>query len=171
MRAEEHALEILGTAVQIEREGYAFYTAAAAQTKDPNAVKMFLSLARDEIEHLGRLEMVFCALTKERQWPTWNRNGGRGRVIFPAPGEAVPTATPDAHELEALQYGMKAEKESIAFYQQALKGATAPEARSMYEYLIAEEEGHLRILQAEYDHLTRTGFWFDFQELSLEVRD
>jgi rubrerythrin len=171
MRAEEHALEVLRTAVQIEREGYTFYAAAAAQTKDPNAVKMFLSLARDEMEHLGRLEMVYCALTKGRQWPEWSRNGERGRIIFPAPQEAVPEATPDAHELEALQYGMQAERESIAFYQQALKDATAVEAQIMYEYLITEEEGHLSILQAEYDHLTQTGFWFDFQELSLEVRD
>lgn len=171
MRAEEHALEVLRTAVQIEREGYTYYAAAAAQTKDPNAVKMFLSLARDEMEHLGRLETVFCTLTKERQWPAWNRNAGRGPIIFPAPQEAVPAATPEAHELEALQYGMQAERESIAFYQQALKDATAHEAQIMYEYLIAEEEGHLSILRAEYDHLTQTGFWFDFQELSLEVRD
>ncbi len=171
MRAEEQALEVLRTAMRIEQEGYAFYAAAAKQTKDPSAVKMFLSLARDEMEHLGRLEMVFCTLTKEKQWPSWNRDGGRGRIIFPAPQEAVPTAMPAAHELEALQYGIQAERDSIAFYQQALKEAEVLEAQIMYEYLIAEEEGHLSILQAEYDHLTQTGFWFDFQELSLEVRD
>ena len=56
MRASEHAVELLRTAMQIERDGYAFYCAAAAETKDSNAVKMFLSLARDEMEHQGKLE-------------------------------------------------------------------------------------------------------------------
>jgi rubrerythrin len=44
-----------------------------------------------------------------------------------------------------------------------------PDARAMYAYLIEQEEGHHTILQGEYDYLTRTGFWFDFQEFDLEA--
>jgi hypothetical protein len=38
----------------------------------------------------------------------------------------------------------------------------------MYAYLVEQEEGHRTILEGEYDYLNRTGFWFDFQEFSLE---
>jgi rubrerythrin len=157
--------------MQIEREGYAFYAAAAKETKDSNAVKMFLSLARDEMEHLGRLETVYCALTKDMQWPGAKQSAGRVHSVFPAPEQAASAVTPDTRELAALSQGIQAEVDSIAFYQQALGDAKDPEARDMYKHLIREEETHLSILKAERDYLTETGFWFDYQEFSLEVRD
>ncbi len=157
--------------MQIERDGYAFYAAVARETKDSNAVKMFLSLARDEMEHLGRLETVYCALTKDTQWPTVKRSTAPARNVFPAPQQAASAAPPDTRELAALERGMQAEVDSVAFYQQALGDANNPEARAVYEYLIQEERKHLRILQAEHDYLTETGFWFNDQEFSLETRD
>jgi len=30
------------------------------------------------------------------------------------------------------------------------------------------EEGHLTIVRAEIDYLTRTGYWFDFKEFDME---
>jgi len=170
--ASERALDLLRIAMQIEADGYAFYSAAAAETKDANAVKMFLSLARDEMEHLGKLEMVYCALTKDKEWPSVERKPSRiAHRVFPAPEEAAGGVTPNTRELAALKRGIQAEKDSIAFYQKALEEAVDPEARAMYEYLIGEEEGHLAILNAEYDYLTKTGFWFNHQEFSVEARD
>lgn len=172
MKAGEHALELLRTAMQIERDGYTFYSAVAAETKDPNAVKMFLSLARDAVEHLGKLETAYCALTKDKEWPSMTRKPSRAvHKVFPAPTKAANTVTPNTRELAALKRGIQAEKDSIAFYRQALEEATDPEAQAMYEYLIEEEEGHLAILRAEYDYLTKTGFWFNHQEFSVEARD
>ena len=122
MSASEHALDLLRTARQIEGDGYALYSAAAAETKDANAVKMFLSLARDEMEHLGKLEMVYCALTKDKEWPSVERKPSRiAHRVFPAPEEAAGALTPDTRELAALKRGMQAEKDSIAFYQKALE--------------------------------------------------
>jgi rubrerythrin len=43
------------------------------------------------------------------------------------------------------------------------------DGRAMYAYLVEQEEGHHTILQGEYDYLTGTGFWFDFQEFDLEA--
>lgn len=171
MKASEHALELVRTAMQIERDGYAFYCAAAAETKDSNAVKMFLSLARDEMEHQGKLEMVYCALTKDNEWPAVERKPSRVvHKVFPAPEKAASAVAPNTRELAALKRGMQAEKDSIAFYKKALEQATDPEVLGLYEHLIEEEEGHLTILSAEYDYLTKTGFWFNHQEFSVEAR-
>jgi rubrerythrin len=171
VKARIQALEALQAAMQIERDGYAFYAAVARETKDSNAVKMFLTLARDEMEHLGRLETIYCALSKDTRWPTATRSSVSAHNVFPAAQQPTSTATPDMGELAALERGIQAEVDSIAFYQQTLRDAENPKARALYEYLIREEEKHLRILQAEYDYLTETGFWFNDQEFSLETRD
>lgn len=170
-RATENALEVLRTAMQIERDGYAFYRAAAAATRQSSGVKMFLSLARDEMEHLAKLEMAYCSLTKGEQWPSLRHSTHCKREVFPASQQVVCDVKPDSGEVTALQRGIQAERDSIAFYQSAMEEATDAEPAEMYRYLLGEEKAHLSILQAEYDHLTQTGFWFNEQEFSLEVRD
>ena len=172
MTAREHDLEVLHTAMQIERDAHAFYSVAAAQTKDSAAVRMFLSLARAEMEHLGKLETAYCALTKQDKWPSAQpASSSRILAVSPPSEKPLAAATPDARELDALQRGMRAERDAIAFYEGALEQATDPEARVLYEYLIGEEKGHLAILSAEHDYLTQTGFWFSYQGFQVAARD
>ena len=171
VRARRQALEVLQAAMQIERDGYTFYAAAARATKDSNAVKMFLSLARDEMEHLGTLEAAYCALTKGRPWPAVKSSAAPASNIFPALQDAAPAVTPETQELAALRQGIQAEMDSIAFYQQALDGAADPRTQAMYERLVGEEGRHLSILRAEYDCLTQTGVWVNFQEFTIQVED
>ena len=47
MKPSPEVLKAIETAIQIEKDGLAFYTEAARQTDDPNGKKMFKSLARD----------------------------------------------------------------------------------------------------------------------------
>lgn len=165
------ALALLRTAIQMEQDGHAFYMAAAAETKDSTAVRVFLYLARDEMEHLCKLEAVYCTLSRTRHWPVVGLPPRVQQREFPTPGQAKAAVKPDTWELEALQKGINVEQDSIAFYRRAMAQATEPEALAMYKYLHAEEEGHLALLRAEYDHLTQTGFWCTYPELSVECRD
>jgi rubrerythrin len=167
----KQVLELLRAAMQVEQDGYSFYSTAATETKDSMAVKMFLSLARDEMEHLGKLERVYCTLSKDKQWPVVRLPSRARHRVFPGPGQAAAKVKPDTRELAALQRGIQAEEDSIAFYRQAMAQTTDPEALAMYQYFIAEEQGHLAILKAEYDYLTQTGFWFNYQEFNVESRD
>ena len=52
MKPTSDVVKAIETAIQIEKDGLAFYTEAARQTGDPNGKKMFQSLARDEAAHL-----------------------------------------------------------------------------------------------------------------------
>jgi len=172
------ALDLLRTAIRIEQDGHAFYMAAAVEAKESTAVRVFLSLARDEMEHLGKLETVYCTLSRTKHWPVIELPPRVQHRVFPRPGQAraiVKPAVRPAHDGDArelgLQHGIQAEQDSIAFYRRAMAKATEPEALAMYEYLLAEEEGHLALLRAEYDHLTQTGFWFTYPEIGVESRD
>ena len=72
MKPTTEVLQAIETAIQIEKDGLAFYNESARQTDDPNGKKMFQSLARDEIlRSLRSLRMTFrlkCSCsTKPRQ--------------------------------------------------------------------------------------------------------
>jgi rubrerythrin len=173
MKVSAQALQAIETAIQIEKDGLAFYAEAAEQTDDPNGKEMFQSLARDEAAHKKLFETVRESLLKEGGWPSPEEvaaisPGAFDRPpIFPA-GDAMRKVEVPQRELAALQRGIEAEEASIAFYAAQREETDDPDGRAMYTYLIEQETGHRTILQGEYDYLNRTGFWFDFQEFGLE---
>ena len=68
MKPTSDDLKAIETAIQIEKDGLAFYTEAAKQTDDPNGKKMFQSLARDEAAHLRLFEDARQALLERGEW-------------------------------------------------------------------------------------------------------
>ena len=165
---------ILSKAMQLERDGHAFYLAAAEQTQAEAGRAMFLSLAKDELHHLEILDRVYRSWLGEGIWPSPEElalEGSRRWPVFPPPGQAAEVVTPRTSELDALRQGIAAEEASIALYQQGQDTAPTSLAKELYGYLVAQEEGHRTILQGEYDHLTQTGFWFDWREFELEAMD
>jgi rubrerythrin len=172
--AQQEAWKILETAMKIEQDGEAFYNEAAAGTQDPRGKKLFQTLARDEVMHYETLRTVYESLRQEKGWPAVEAvEKDLGKVdtphpIFPRPegGQAAEAST---HELEALERGIKAEKDSIELYSRGLKESEGNEtARYLYSHLVEQEESHLAILQGELDYLRGTGFWFDIFEVDLE---
>lgn len=162
---------ILTQAMQLEREGHAFYLAAAEQTQAEAGRRMFLSLARDEMQHLQLLDGVYRSWLAKGAWPSSAELALAPRQalpVFPPVGLVAASVPPRTGELEALRQGIAAEESSIALYRQGLETAALPQAQEFYEYLVQQEEGHRTILQGEYDHLTHTGFWFDVREFDLE---
>jgi rubrerythrin len=174
MKPSPEVLKAIETAIQIEKDGLAFYTEVTRQTDDPNGKKMFKSLARDEAAHLKLFEDARQALLERDHWLSPEEVAAispgefERSPIFPTDEEVKAVEVPK-RELEALQRGLQAEKDSIAFYSQEKDKTDDPDGKAMYAYLVEQEEGHRTILQGEYDYLTRTGFWFDVQEFSLEV--
>ncbi len=161
-------------AMQLERDGHAFYLAAAHQTESAAGKNMFLSLARDELQHLQLLDGVYRSWVESGNWPAVpavEKAATRHWPIFPPPDQAAKVVPARSNELGALRQGIQAEEASIALYQQALDDSADPTAAGFFEFLVRQEEGHRTILQGEYDHLTHTGFWFDLREFDLEGVD
>ncbi len=168
----EEALEAIETAMQIEREGHAFYSAAAAQVSDPKGRHILETLARDEAAHLELFRSVRQSLLEEGRWPSTEQvraiAPGRRPPIFPS-GEALQQVEVPERELAALKRGLEAEEASIAFYREQRARSSDPDAFALYTYLIEQETGHRIILEGEYDYLSGTGFWFDIREFDLEA--
>lgn len=174
MKSSIESWQAIETAIQIEKDGLEFYTAAARQTADPSGKKMFQSLARDEAAHLKLFEAVHESLRKDGNWLSPKQVAAIGPKrparppIFPTGNEIKGMQVPE-RELAALQRGIQAEEDSISFYSEARDKTDDPDGKALYSYLIEQEEGHRAILQGEYDYLTNTGFWFDIREFDLEA--
>jgi len=61
-------LEALKVAIATEKKGYNFYKETADQMGSPEAQRIFLSLAEDEIQHLHWLEAQEESLHKKGEW-------------------------------------------------------------------------------------------------------
>jgi rubrerythrin len=167
---------VLLEAMQLEREGHAFYLAAAHQTEDVAGRDMFLTLARDELNHLAILDEAYRSWTADGVCPSPEELGleparrpARRLPVFPPPEKVAQVIAPRTNELEALRKGIESEEASIALYQRGLDMSEHSAEQQLYRFLIGEEEGHRTILQGEYDHLTHSGFWFDIREFNLEA--
>lgn len=163
---------ILLQAMQLERDGHAFYLAAAQETAAPAGRRMFLSLAQDELHHLEILDGFYRRHLAGEPLPEEEVPAGagrHGRPIFPPPAAAAQVVAPHTGDLEALHRGIAAEQASIDLYRHGLETAEDPRLREMYAFLLEQEEGHRTILEGEYNYLTHTGFWFDLREFNLEA--
>jgi rubrerythrin len=164
------AIEAIEIAIKIEEAGINFYTEAAEKVEDDAARKMFLNLAKDEQKHLLLFRSVRQSLLEKGEWPSVTALpiGKTPNYIFPTPEERERIEVPQQHQ-EILRKGMEIEEASIRFYTEQLDKSSSEEARQVYKFLVEQEKGHLALLRAEYDYLNRTGFWFDYQEFSLEA--
>jgi rubrerythrin len=139
--------EVFVIAKEMEEAGIAFYKALARQVGDPDAKALFLKLASDEVQHLRGIEKL------EQQ--TLDRAPNeqdalveqyiRGLVdtkVFPDPSEADAVARSVGGVPDALAFGIRAERASIAFYSKTWMLGRSEVAGN----LIEQEREHLRLL-------------------------
>jgi rubrerythrin len=157
MRCSSEVLQAIETAIQIEKDGLAFYTEAAEQVHDRKGKQMFLSLARDEAAHLDLFEDAHRALLNGGAWPSPERSSAlspgeySAPSIFPLGGELEVVERLES-QLAVLQQGIEAEEASIAFYADQMSKIEDPDGRAMYVYLIEQEKLHRATLQQEYNY-------------------
>jgi len=171
----QRLLKVLRDAMELERRGHAFYLEAAEVTKAPRGKSTFLTLARDELEHLKYLDEAFRAVLRDGTLPRLPvpSNAVLGASpkrpeIFASPKDVAKEIKATTGERDALKRGIEAEEDSIALYSQALALAKTEEEKLLFGSLVTVEQGHLTILQGEYDYVNNTGFWMGHQEFSME---
>jgi len=71
--------------------------------------------------------------------------------------------------LAILAQAMQIEREGMNFYGQAAAQSQNPRVSSLFQSLVSDETGHLRILQAEYEALQGTGSWLPADVVLKEV--
>jgi rubrerythrin len=137
-------------AIQMERDGYEFYTQAAASLKDKAAQTMLLSLAKDEQKHeqiIRDMEAGHPALFRASDF-TDVKN------VFKLLAESDGPVFKDANDLtRVLKKGIQIEKKSVELYESLAEQASDPDSEEIFTRLAEEEGKHQQILEVTLDNL------------------
>jgi rubrerythrin len=164
--------EAIKTAIQYEGRVCAIYHDAMERSQDPIGKKVFKTLNDEEAGHVRYL------MDRLEEWEK------AGKVNAMELATAIPTARkiqeaakslqgkvaspmPEG-ELKLLRRALEIEAETSDFYQKLVRDLPAGES-VLFERFVQIEEGHKAIVQAEIDHVTGMGFWFDIAEFRLEA--
>lgn len=164
---DDNRLAILLRAMELEREGIAFYAKAVASVSDKAARGVFRSLIGDEEGHLRLLQGEYDSLSGAGAWlqkPELATSGAAFIRVFPTGAAAAKRVAAVASDLAALQMAMDVETKGYDLYSQAARSTVEAAARSLYEYLAKMENRHFKILQDAYGYLTHPDHWYDDEE-------
>ena len=148
-------IEAARVAMNLEKDGIEFYSAAALLARDKKVKAIFRQLGEEEREHLEKF----------RLWEAELIAAGEGTGFWESPevdlyihslvrsgifqGRVRETAASIRDDSEALEIGIAAEKDSILFYQEAAARCRSPEGRKMFARLAEEEKEHFRRLETQ----------------------
>lgn len=159
--------DVLKTAIQMEKDGRSFYTKAAAQTTSETGRNFFESLAQDELLHLDVFQKLFENTISKQEWTDLVNSSKKYAdiPIFPKNLQETTSTNPDTNELDALNIGMESEKEAIDYYGKFRDSIDDPNIKQIIEEIINQEKNHYALLEQEFYHLNKTGFWFELDYL------
>ena len=108
-------IQAIKAAIQMEKDGYAFYKKAAAQTSNEMGQSIFESLAKDELIHLDVFEKIFNKALGEKQWNDLINSNKKYESInlFPKDLKEIEGANPNIDELDALRMAMESEQIAV----------------------------------------------------------
>jgi len=163
----ENVKDAILTAIQMEKDGYAFYTKAAAQTRSDMGRTIFESLAADEQRHLDVFQKMFEEKIGQSEWNDLINSSKKyaNIPIFPTDIKEAPGMDPDSTEIDALRMAMDSEKEAIEYYNNIKEKLDNQELINVINEIIEQEKNHYSLLEKEFNHINTTGYWFEFDYL------
>ena len=159
--------EAIQTAIQMEKDGYAFYQKAAAQTSSDMGRSVFEDIAKDELLHLDVFQKLFEEKVSKSEWDDLVDSSKKYQEIpiFPKDLKTVEGVEPDTNEIDALRIAMDSEKEAIEYYTKIKENLNDSEVIKIIDEIIDQEKNHYSILEGEFNHINSTGYWFELDYL------
>jgi rubrerythrin len=146
-------LEALKMAEGMEREGLAFYRAAADAVSDESLSSTFAMLADDEQHHLKTFEDLTGELARGKTEEYWDDPDVDAYIqavvaqkVFPRPELASASVAGMSTAADALRFGLQAEKDTVLYYSLCANSARGNEVREAFHRLVAEERKHVVLI-------------------------
>jgi rubrerythrin len=144
------ALQALSLAIYNEQSAFDFYTKLSDIIKNESGKEKFKFLASDEKRHRELLEGYYKKVS-----------GGKAFQFDPSKVKTIKVEVSDnTSASEALDIGIKAEKEAYDFYTKSADQTKDPDAKKMFLMLVEQEDRHYNLLTAEKQALTDQFYWF-----------
>lgn len=143
--------ELLNIGIGIEKNGAAFYGELADSAGDGAAREMYVQLAAKELEHMELFRKMLSSLGDYQPPETYTDEYDAylkalvDSVVFTDDQVAREMARKAGSDVEAIQIGLRAEKDSILLYLEMREIVRKPD-REVVDRIIEEERSHLRQL-------------------------
>lgn len=143
--------EVIRFSQTIEEESYKFYTEAEKKFPDEELKKLLKELAEAEVDHLNRLR----ALLKETKLSEGDlkekvqlEDTGYDSIVKT---QSIPD---DADARSVLNIALEREEKTAGTYKMLLNFSNlSDEILDVFEYLAAQEEGHVKIIENKLSRL------------------
>ncbi len=163
---DNNAIEMVGSALEMEEKGKAFYAKALAECKNALGRDIFSKLKADEDVHIERIREIYNSLTEGGGWTdSWKSRNVEDpglKEIFQRlakkHGEKVDMSTDD---LDALQIGMEFEQKAVAFYEKHFNASSDELEKEFARRMIEEERGHYAALADMKFYIENPEAWFE----------
>ncbi len=150
--------EVVAQALQLERNGRAFYLEAAGKTGSEVVRQVLTGLADDETIHIQWIESELGV--KDAEVPNRELYGKLRGVFADEPDRAAVSDD----DLGALDYALEIEKKASAVYAQWAAESDAAEGSSRCGVLAGVEKFHAELIESTIEYLKKPGDWFQQQE-------
>ncbi len=162
--------EAIKMSIDLEKNGRKFYTEAAAKSENESGKKLFTMLAKEETQHLATFQKMLDEMDQVGDWHELVKDYPQARQVpvfsEKAPASQVTKARTD--EVEAIRIAMNQERDAINYFDKIAHQAQDEKTTKVFDFVREQEVYHYNLLQAEYDHITNTGFWFDYPEFRMD---
>ena len=147
MNHSDKAVDVLKTAILLERRGKAFYTQAARQSESKSAKKIFEMMAEEEDAHIDFLTRQFknYQLNKEflKNEPAPEEDEAVVEILTEQIKKEINAA---GFEAAAISAAIDFENKAVEVYTRRAEEATDPNEKEMYQMLADWEKGHHHLL-------------------------
>jgi rubrerythrin len=162
MDQHNKAIDILKTAILLERRGKAFYTQVARNTESPAAKRIFEMMAEEEDAHVEFLSRQFSHYEKTQAFiqpenPAHQDDTEIERILSEQIKQQISAAS---FEAAAISAAIDFENRAIEVYASRAEEATDLNEKAMYTMLADWERGHHHLLHKLNEDL-KEQVWYD----------
>jgi rubrerythrin len=160
-------MNIFDFAMEMEENGFDYYTNLAQAASLPGLKTIFSGLAADEQKHLN-----FFRKLKEGKKPGTMAESqalDAAQNIFLQLSKETEQLKDITGALPAYKHAMKLEAESFRLYEKALETEKDPEIKNILQQIASEEHNHFNILENIYNFVNAPNQhleWAEFSNLS-----
>lgn len=143
--------EVVELGIEIEKNGRDFYNTLAQRCQNRKAAELFKFLAGEEEKHVKAFEGILAKTDKYEpqgldadEYFAYMSSLAKD-YIFTQKNKGTDIAKATKNDRDAIEMGIRFEKDSIVFYE-GIKKVVADPGQKVINELIAQEEAHLQKL-------------------------
>jgi rubrerythrin len=161
---DNKTIEILKTAILMEKRGNAFYSQVAQQTKSPEVKEIFQTLANEEIAHIKFLSDQFSEYKKSSTFKEFKMTKEAEEAIAKQilSKDIKKQINAASYEAAAISAAIDMENRAIQVYSERAASSSDKNEKALYQMLADWEKTHHQILYT-LDQQLKEDIWFDQQ--------